>query len=104
MANRSKNNPGLAEETAPEITETVAVEEVKDEAPKEKKSSKREDKIVKVKILVPLNVRTDPTMSGMVVDAINSGRVVRIYEEKNGFGRIGAERWINLSSDFVERV
>lgn len=100
---KNKNNPGLAEEVETDSVEIMANDEVT-EAPKEKKPSKREDKIVKVKILVPLNVRTDPTMSGMVVDAINSGRVVRIYEEKNGFGRIGAERWINLSSDFVERV
>lgn len=100
---KNKNNPGLAEEVETDSVEIMANDEAT-EAPKEKKPFKREDKIIKVKILVPLNVRTDPTMSGMVVDAINSGRVVRIYEEKNGFGRIGAERWINLSSDFVERV
>lgn len=104
MANRSKNNPGLAEEMAPEIAETVAVEEVKAEAPKEKKPSKREEKISKVKILVPLNVRSDSNASSMVIDVVNAGRVIRIYEEKNGFGRIGTDRWINLSSDFVERV
>ena len=99
MGTKSKNTSGLSEE--------VVVEEPKKEEAKaiEKKPAKsKNESLTKVRVLVPLNVRSAPGISSMVVDVVNAGRVVRIYEEKDGWGRIRNNCWISLSPNYVERV
>lgn len=111
MSNKNKNRGFVEEVSEPVVMaeEKPAEHEKVDiptttQNPVVAKASTEKPKITKVKVRVPLNVRKGPSLSEMAIDVVMPDRVVRIYEEKSGWGRIGNERWINLSSDYVERV
>lgn len=57
---------------------------------------------VKVKI-TNLVVRSGPGGIYPIIKRYATG-VLGIYEEKNGYGRIGAGQWVSLNPEYVERV
>jgi hypothetical protein len=63
----------------------------------------KSNKTFKVHVKRPLNIRSGPGFNyeavGMVV-----GGTRRVFEESAGWGRIGEDKWINISPDFVERA
>lgn len=63
----------------------------------------KSSKTFKVHVKRPLNIRSGPGFNyeavGMVV-----GGTRRVFEESAGWGRIGEDKWINISPVFVERA
>lgn len=50
-----------------------------------------------------LNIRTGPGSSYQAVGITKKGSVHKVLEEQDGWGRIGDNKWINLSKRFVEK-
>lgn len=50
-----------------------------------------------------LNIRTGPGSSHQAVGITKKGSVHKVLEEQDGWGRIGDNKWINLSKSFVEK-
>ena len=50
-----------------------------------------------------LNIRTGPGGSYQAVGITKKGSVHKVLEEQDGWGRIGDNKWINLSKRFVEK-
>ena len=50
-----------------------------------------------------LNIRTGPGSSYQAVGITKKGSVHKVLEEHDGWGRIGDNKWINLSKRFVEK-
>ena len=48
-----------------------------------------------------VNVRSGPDTTTNVLESMNSGQAVEVFEEQSGWVRIGEGRW--MSADFVER-
>ena len=63
----------------------------------------KKTKHFRVKIKTPLNVRTGPGFNHEAVDTILGG-IRKVFEEQNGWGRIGEDKWINISSAYVDRL
>lgn len=51
-----------------------------------------------------LNVRTGPGSTYQSIRIIKKGSVHKVLEERDGWGRIGENAWINLSDRFVQKV
>jgi uncharacterized protein YgiM (DUF1202 family) len=51
-----------------------------------------------------LNVRTGPGSTYQSIRIIKKGSVHKVLEERDGWGRIGENVWINLSNKFVQKV
>lgn len=59
----------------------------------------------KVKIAInALNVRTGPGSTYQSIRIIKKDSVHKVLEERDGWGRIGENAWINLSDRFVQKV
>lgn len=82
------------------IKDVVEIEAVKEE-PKKVENNVRQA-IVKAEVNPWLNVRSAPTFSATVVDTLQAGASVSIFEEKSGFGKISAteDKWVSL--EFVD--
>lgn len=59
----------------------------------------QEAKIKYVKPSYTLNVRTSSTLSSSLVNDLAPNTIVKVYEEKNGWSRIGDNQWV--SSNFL---
>lgn len=62
------------------------------EKPTEPSTPAPKYKTMTVKVNTVLNVRSTP--NGKIVDQLRNGTKVTIYEEKNGWARIGTGRWV----------
>lgn len=82
-----------------DVVEIEAAEAAKEEP---KKVENARQAIVKAEVNPWLNVRSAPTFSATVVDTLQAGASVSIYEEKSGFGKISAteDKWVSL--EFVD--
>lgn len=49
-------------------------------------------------VLLPVNVRTGPATTFDPIEVLTPGTKVKIFEEKQDWGRIGIDKWINLQS------
>ena len=81
------------------IKDVVEIEAAKEEP---KKVENTRQAIVKAEVNPWLNVRSAPTFSATVVDTLQAGASVSIFEEKSGFGKISAteDKWVSL--EFVD--
>lgn len=60
--------------------------------------------LFRVKVLIPdLRIRADADKDSAVVYRYATGEY-EVYEEKNGYGRIGVGRWISLDPDYVKKL
>ena len=50
-----------------------------------------------------LNIRTGPGGSYQAVGITKKGSVHKVLEEQDGWGRIGDNKWVNLSKSFVKK-
>lgn len=63
----------------------------------------KSNKTFKVHVKRPLNIRSGPGFNYEAVGMVIGG-TRRVFEESAGWGRIGEDKWINISPDFVERA
>ena len=66
-----------------------------DEGNEQKKSDNKTKYTRYVKVNTHLNVRKGPGTNYKIVDKLKNGEKVTVYENKNGFSRIGTNRWVS---------
>jgi len=60
--------------------------------------------LYKVRVIIPdLLIRSGPGKAYAVVQRYASGEYA-VLEERSGYGRVGAGRWISLDARYVERI
>jgi murein DD-endopeptidase MepM/ murein hydrolase activator NlpD len=65
----------------------------------------KENALFKIQVKVTaLNVRNGPSVSNSHLHVIRRNEVYGVYEERNGWYRIGKNRWCSGNSQFVEKL
>ena len=84
-------------EKAVKPTKKAEVKTEKQEEPVKASESPVKPRLYTVRVNSSLNVREGAGKDYRVIRRLEDGDVVSVYEQKDGFGRIGKDEWVMMS-------